>query len=95
VQKYDTTPLNDELKKALAGNDSNLKEATENLIAKFKNYETEVVKLSNLSLLTDVEITKLRESVEHFSKAFDLIKQVLNSEASPSEKIEMLKKVIA
>lgn len=94
MQKYDLTPINEQLKKEIKGNEENLKAATEDLIAKFKDYESEVVKLSNLSLLTDKEVERLRESVESFTKAFELLKQVLGSEASAVEKIEMLKKVI-
>lgn len=95
MQKYDLTPINDELKKAVEGTQNNLETEVSNLIARFTEYQDEVVKMSNLSDLTNVQISKLDESVKHFTKAFDLIKEILNSGGSDSDKIAMLKKVVA
>ena len=94
MKNYDLTPLNEELKKALDGNENNLKVSIDNLITQFQTYETEVVNLKNISLATDLEIEKLRSAVEKFTKAIELIKQVLNSSGTNDDKIEMLTKVL-
>ena len=94
MQRYDLTPINDELKKAIQGTENTLEKEVDNLIAKFSAYQDEVVKISNISALTDHELEKLRQAVDHFTKAFELIKQVLESGGSAEEKLAMLKKVV-
>lgn len=94
MQKYDTTSINTELKKALDNDKNDLEKSVNEMVAQFKAYEEEVIKISNLSALTDKEIERLKQSVEHFTKAFDLIKQILHSGGNSDEKITMLKKVV-
>lgn len=94
MQRYDLTSINGELKKAITGAENDLEREVDNLIQKFAAYQEEVIKISNISVLTDHEIEKLRQSVDHFTKAFDLIKQVLNAGGSAEEKLAMLKKVV-
>lgn len=94
MQKHDLTPINDELKKAVSGAQNNLETEVNNLIARFSEYQDEVVKMSQLSLLTEEQIKRLDETVKHFTKAFELVKEILNSGGSAEDKIAMLKKVV-
>jgi len=94
MEKHDLTPINDELKKAITGAENNLETEVNNLIKRFADYQDEVIKMANLSALTYAQITKLDETLKQFTKAFELIKQILNSGGSSEEKITMLKAVI-
>lgn len=94
MQKYDLTPINNELKRAVEGTENTLETEVKNLVARFTEYQDEVEKVTSLSALTDEQIRRLDDSVKHFTKAFDLIKEILHSGGSNDDKVAMLKKVV-